>query len=199
MASKDVINNLYEIIYKLQDNQKALEARVSELENKNIITKSDPLTSSGIKDSKHFIKINNIPLEQWKNHLSICSFNIEYLFQNDFIKMIVKILTDEINIHNSPFMLSNKKKIYYFNTTWNLLLDDDLYELIKFIESILMKQFTKWQTDNIEKINLSEEFRHDFVLKLRKTLGENFTKNNKIQKIKNSLIKILKNCNLVFN
>ena len=117
--------------------------------------------------------------KKFMDNLIINRKHLEMIFNSNLVLGIEEILQDylsESNEKNIPFKSFTQKNniMYAYNeeNKWEKLSSEDFNDIFKKISKGLLTEFTKWQTENEEKL-YTEEFSVIYLQNVKKVLGGN--------------------------
>lgn len=137
----------------------------------------------------------------WKKTITISDVQLYNLFDNGYINGVYSIIESSLSldtVHNHPIRCFDQKKHIFFtyeNGDWSIMDQNDITNLIRFINKLIMKKFLEWKENNNEKIQQDDRFHDKYVDYMRIVLGGGLTKEQSNRRIINKIYNYLK-CDL---
>ena len=156
--------------HKLQNDVEELKKNIRQYQNKKIVV-IEWL-------NKNYKPPNNY--RKFMKNLVINRTHLEIIFNSNFVLGIEDILHDYLSNcveKNIPFKSFTQKHniLYAFTETkeWERLSPEDFNNILFRISKDLLTEFTKWQSENEDKLYNSEDFSTIYLQNVKKVLGGN--------------------------
>lgn len=134
----------------------------------------------------------------WLKNIKISEDQLFYIFDNDLIDGIFKILTHYLPITNNkchPIKCYDQyRNVFYLHSgnVWIKSNEDDILKIIKKINVKIVKKFMEWKEEHKEKIRNDNDFHKTYLEYMNRILGSNKTTEQICSKLKGKIYNYLK-------
>lgn len=135
------------------------------------------------------------------NNLKLNYSHLELIFNSNFVPGIISIFQQFIPLTNGneailPIRAFDKKDntlfIYTDDEIWKEMTGQQFEKMIGIISKEIIREFGKWQNENLKRIKKDEKFAITYAKNTQKVMGSQYTYEQSCAKIKRGLYKYLK-------
>ena len=123
---------------------------------------------------------------------------MELIFKYDFVNGFMYIFQELLPLEKEAELAikafdqkDGALFIYNDEGKWSMMDSKQLEQFISYISRLIMTEFVKWQTENIDKMK-DEEFSDMYTKNIQKVIGANYSMEQLNMKMKRELYKYLK-------
>lgn len=137
----------------------------------------------------------------FSNNLKLNYSHLELIFNSNFVPGIISIFQQFIPLTTGneailPIRAFDKKDntlfIYTDDEVWKEMTGQQFEKMVGIISKEIIREFGKWQNENLERIKKDEKFAITYAKNTQKVMGSQYTYEQSYAKIKRGLYKYLK-------